>query len=978
VGAKFWGETPPATPVSPDEARAIAREVFGVDGEARPLGSNQETNLRIRGTVGDFVLKIANPAFGADVLDLQNSAMRHVAAAHTGLDVPVPIAAIDGGDLVRVPIRGIDHHVRLLTFVAGEMFSDAAYLGDGSLSSFGALAARLSGALATFDHPAADRILQYDTRHAERVVDCLAGSVADPDRRAAVTTISARAWAVLDPLAGQLRLQVVHADLADYNVVARRDGAGRLTPAGVIDFGDVVRSWLVADLATAVTSLLVRERRSPLLDACATVAGFHALTPLTEPEIASLWPLVAARACVLATGVDDILAADPGNDYARQEQPLDWLILRRAASVPFPLAEAALRAAVGLDAGATDAAAAVSRWRPVQPVIEIPVTARVIDLSVTSTLLPAATWTDPAATRTALQAAVPDGYGIAASGARLPLVRRDSSAETPSVRLGLDVFAPVGTPVRAPAAGVVIAADAASVVVRSGQVDITLAAIDPTVAAGDDVGVSDAIGVIATPAAEDSLPAHVHLRLTPSGLSAPALVTPTLAAAWQTLSPEPWPLLGTAAPAVPNGSAAALLTRREHVLAGVQQHYYAQPPRIERGWRHHLIDTSGRAYLDMVNNVAVLGHSHPTVTAAASRQFGLLNTNSRFSYDGIVSYAERIVALLPDPLDTVLFVNSGSEAVDLALRIVRNFTGGTATMCLSGGYHGWSTATDEISTALNDNPNAAGTRPPWVYPAPMPNLYRGEHRGPDAADRYADAVRDIIATLPDGPAAFIAEPQSGNAGGVELPAGYLTQVYAAVRAAGGLVISDEVQIGYGRTGSHFWGFQMHGVVPDVVTMAKATGNGHPIGFVVTRREIADRFAAQGSFFSSVAGSPVSAAVGIAVLDTIDAEDLQGNAFRVGARLSEGLAALARQHPMIGYVHGRGLYQGVELVRDRQTREPATAEAAAICERLRELGVIEHATGDHSNVLKVKPPLCITPESADFYLERLDEVLSSGW
>ena len=216
-----------------------------------------------------------------------------------------------------------------------------------------------------------------------------------------------------------------------------------------------------------------------------------------------------------------------------------------------------------------------------------------------------------------------------------------------------------------------------------------------------------------------------------------------------------------------------MIARRDRVVARVQQHYYADPPRIERGWRQHLIDTSGRAYLDMVNNVAVLGHSHPAVTAAAGRQFGLLNTNSRFSYDGIVSYAERIVDLLPDPLDTVLFVNSGSEAVDLALRIVRNFTGRKDTICLAGGYHGWSTATDEISTSLNDNPNAAATRPPWVYPAPMPNLYRGEHRGPDAADRYADAVRDILAGLPDGPAAFVAEPLSGNAGGVELPAGYL-------------------------------------------------------------------------------------------------------------------------------------------------------------------------------------------------------------
>ena len=977
MGAKFWGDTPPATAVSPDEARVIARDVFGIDGVATPLGSNQETNLRIRAGSGDFVLKIANPAFGADVLDLQNRAMMHVASANTGLAVPVPVAALDGDDLVRVPIRGTDHHVRLLTFVAGDMFSDAEYLGDDALGQFGALAARLSAALSTFEHPAADRTLQYDTRHAARVVEALAGSVADPDRRAAATDLSDRAWAALDPLVGELRSQVVHADLADYNVVAQRDDAGRLSPTGVIDFGDVVRSWLVADLSTAITSLLVRERRSPLLDACAVVAGFHALTPLTEAEIAALWPLVAARSTVLATSVDDILAADPGNHYAREEQPLDWLILRRAAAVPFALAEAALRRTVGLDSGPT--AAAVARWRPDRAVVELPADAPVIDVSVTTALLPDDTWTDPAATRAALDTALAGGSAVAGGGGCLPFTRRDSADETPSVHLGVDAFLRAGTPVHAPSAGVVVSATDGVVVLRCGDVDVTLAALAPTVGAGDAVAAGDLVGcVIEVPAELNPLPAHVHLQIAPAGVAAPGLVEPSLAAAWQSVSPEPWALLGRDPPAAPPTPADELIARRDRVVARVQQHYYAHPPRIERGWRQHLIDTSGRAYLDMVNNVAVLGHSHPAVTAAASRQFGLLNTNSRFSYDGIVSYAERIVELLPDPLDTVLFVNSGSEAVDLALRIVRNFTGRTDIICLAGGYHGWSTATDEISTSLNDNPNAAATRPPWVHPAPMPNLYRGEHRGPDAADRYADAVRDILAGLPEGPAAFVAEPLSGNAGGVELPPGYLPQVYQAVRAAGGLVISDEVQIGYGRTGSDFWGFQLHGVVPDVITMAKAAGNGHPIGFVVTRREIAERFAAQGSFFSSVGGSPVSCAVGIAVLDTIRDEDLQGNAARVGARLSAGLGALKQRHPLIGYVHGRGLYQGIELVRDPDTRAPATAAATAICERLRESGVIEHATGDHSNVLKVKPPLCITEQSADFFLERLDEVLTGGW
>ena len=978
MSAPFWGETPPATPVSPEEAVAIARDLFGLDAAASPLGSNQETNLRIEVAGGErYVLKVANPGFGDDVLDLQNKAMRHVARAGTGLKVPVPVPALDGSDLVRVPIRGRDHHVRLLSFVEGEMFSDAAYLGDEVLGRFGALAARLSGALATFDHAAADRTLQYDSRHAARVVDRLAGSVVDPARRADATRLSDRAWTALEPVARDLRVQVVHADLADYNVVAERDLAGRLAPVGVIDFGDVVRSWLVADLATAITSLLVRERRSPLLDACAVVAGFSAVTPLTEPEVAALWPLVTARASVLATSVDDILAADPDNAYAREEQPLDWLILDRAASVPFPLAEAALRQAVGLDPGPMTVA--VARWRPERPVVDLPADAPWLDLSITTGLLPEATWTDREATRAAIEAALTDGYAVAGGGAALPFVLRDAAAEPASVRLGTDAFVPVGTAVRAPAGCRVVDAGDRAVVLRCGAVDVRLSGLEPTVAPGATTTAGDVIGrVLESRADVDPLPAHLHLQLTPAGLAAPDRVEPSLAAAWSALSPDSSVLLGVAAPDTSTVSGDELLLRRDAVVARVQQHFYAHPPLLQRGWRHHLVDASGRAYLDMVNNVTVLGHSHPYVTAAASRQLGLLNTNSRFSYEGIVSYAERIVELLPDPLDTVFLVNSGSEAVDLALRIVRSATGRKDTICLAGGYHGWTTATDEISTSLNDNPDARDTRPSWVHLAPMPNLYRGEHRGPDAADRYADAVRGIVARLPQGPATFVAEPLSGNAGGVEIPPGYLPQVYDAVRAAGGLVISDEVQIGYGRTGGHFWGFEMHGVIPDVVTMAKAAGNGHPIGFVATRREIAEQFSSQGSFFSSVGGSPVSSAIGIAVLDALRDEDLQGNAARVGAHLSTRLAELAEKHPIVGYVHGRGLYQGVELVRDPETREPATEEATAICERLRELGVIDHATGDSSNVLKVKPPLCITHDSADYFVDRLDEVLTNGW
>jgi 4-aminobutyrate aminotransferase-like enzyme len=388
-----------------------------------------------------------------------------------------------------------------------------------------------------------------------------------------------------------------------------------------------------------------------------------------------------------------------------------------------------------------------------------------------------------------------------------------------------------------------------------------------------------------------------------------------------------------------------------------------------RGWRNRLYDAHGREYLDMVNNVAVLGHSHPAVAEAASRQLRLLNTNSRFLLDSITRFAERLAGLVPDPLGAVFLVSSGSEANELALRIARTVTGRTDVLAVEGAYHGWTSATFGVSTSPADDPDDP---PSWLRVVPQPNPYRGA-LGADAGP-YADAVRDSAA----GAAALIAEPVLGNAGGVMPPTGYVEQAYAHVRRAGGLCIADEVQVGYGRLGHWFWAFEGQGVVPDIVTVAKATGNGHPVGVVITTPEIADVFGDRHSFFSSVGGTPVSCEIGIAVLDAIRDERLQENARDVGARLRAGLEELAERHALIGAVHGAGLYLGVELVRDHRTLEPATEEAYALCERLRELGVIDQPTGDHENVLKVKPPLCISAEDADAFVARLDRVLSEGW
>lgn len=421
--------------------------------------------------------------------------------------------------------------------------------------------------------------------------------------------------------------------------------------------------------------------------------------------------------------------------------------------------------------------------------------------------------------------------------------------------------------------------------------------------------------------------------------------------------------------------ARAVQERREAHLAEVQEHYYAAPPQIERGWQNYLISTEPRVYLDMVNNVTSIGHAEPGLADAVAQQLRRLNTNSRFHYEGVARFADELAATLPEPLDTVFLVNSGSEAVDLAIRVAMAATGRHDVVAVREAYHGWTFASDAVSTSIADNPNALDTRPEWVHTVPAPNSYRGTHRDADAR-KYGPEAAKLIRGIKRPLAGLVAETWYGNAGGVELPEGYLQEVYAAVRERGGLAIADEVQVGYGRLGDWFWGFESQGVVPDVVAVAKSMGNGYPLGAVITSRAVADRYREGGYFFSSTGGSPVSSVVGSYVLNRVRQPEFRANVREVGAHLKARLQQLAERYPLIGAVHGNGLYLGTEFVLDRASREPATAQTAEICNRLLAEGVIMQPTGDYQNVLKIKPPLCVTRADADFFVDALDRVLAA--
>jgi 4-aminobutyrate aminotransferase-like enzyme/Ser/Thr protein kinase RdoA (MazF antagonist) len=959
--------------VSLTDAQTLLAEFYRLHGDIRELGSQQDRNFLIDTGAERFVLKVTRAEYPYAELEAQNLAMIHLRSLDLGLDIPEPVATQTGEYIPECEIAGSRYWLRLLTFLDGQPLTKQKFLAPEQVAALGDVTARIALGLRDFNHPGLDRQLQWDLRRAGPVALHLLKSVSDQAQRDRIAKAMIVAVKRLQPVAADLRLHAIHHDITDDNIVARPGPSGRLLPAGVIDFGDVINGWVVADLAVACAALLHHANGDPFFILPA-VRAFHARYPLKEAELVALWPLIVARAGVLVASSEQQLSIDPDNEYVLGNAAHEWEIFETATSVPHALMEGAILDIAGLSPTEND----IAFVTPLLPDVA-PENLRLTDLSVTSTDLVRDDWADQEIDWKLLaRAAMETGFSSTRYGEyRLSYTRPLSQRAPATFALHIDMCLPSGTRAVAPF-DAVLKRNGHHLVLSAPDLALHLDGIDCAMENGATLAAGDTIGTIAGAAGGIG---GLRIQLCrDTDLIPPLFARPQQSAVWSRLCPSPSALLGVGVDA-PTPQSETLLDRRKKSFAKPQKNYYAHPPQIERGWKEHLFDVTGRAYLDMVNNVSILGHGHPVLAAAVGHQWSLLNTNSRFHYAAVAEFSDRLAALAPEGLDTVFLVNSGSEAVDLALRLAWAHSGQRNILSLLEAYHGWTVASDAVSTSIADNPQALETRPDWVHPVLSPNTYRGKFRGNGSTEGYVAAVADVLAGIEargEGLAGFIAESVYGNAGGIPLPEGYLEQVYGMVRARGGLCIADEVQVGYGRLGHHFWGFEQQGVVPDIITIAKGMGNGQPLGAVITSRAVADSLEKEGYFFSSSGGSPVSCVVGMTVLDIMQQEDLQRNARETGDHLKARLEALGQRFPLVGAVHGMGLYLGLEFVRDRETLEPATEETAAICDRLLDLGVIMQPTGDHLNVLKIKPPLCLTRESADFFVEALETVLSEGW
>jgi 4-aminobutyrate aminotransferase-like enzyme/Ser/Thr protein kinase RdoA (MazF antagonist) len=1008
---------PPA--VSEATAARLARELYDLAASATALPGEHDHNFALNTSSGErLVLKVMHPARERSLVDLQAAALAHLEQSAPELAVP-RVRPTRAGDVV-APAEvegGPPRLVWLLTHLPGRPLAEARPRTPRLLADLGRLLGRLDAALADFDHPGARRELKWDLGRAGWIRAHL-GAIEDPGRRALVEGALDRYEAEVVPALPGLRRGVIHNDANDWNVVVG-DARSSPRPVGLIDFADTLHTVTAAEPAIAAAYALMGQG-DPLAAASAVVAGYHEAHPLAPEEIAVLFPLIETRLAVSVTNAALMAARRPGDRYVRISEVPAWAALEALARIPPRLAHYALRNACGLPPvpGAADVVAWLrERAASAAPVLEHDLRATpcvVFDLSVGSVFLGA----DPQNARTGPltrrllaemgRAGVPVGVGrygevrglytapaFAAGGGPLD--------ERRTVHLGVDLFVAAGSAVHAPLDGTVhLVADNDApqdygplVVLRHdagggrslftlyghlGEECLTVLRV------GDEVKAGQVIATVGAPPANGDWPPHLHfqviLDLLDLGAAFPGVTRPGQAAVFRALSPDPSVIVGIPAERQAAAAPAAVeetLAARCRLLGPSLRLSYAAPLKIVRGWRQFLYDETGRAYLDVYNNVPLVGHSHPRVVRAAAEQLALLNTNTRYLHDRVLEYGERLRRLLPEPLGVFFFLSSGSEANELALRLARTHTGRQDVVVLEHAYHGHTGGLVDVSPYKFDGPGGRGRRP-FVHVAPLPDDYRGRYRrdDPERGPKYARHVAEIVeemAARGAGPAAFLAESMPSTAGQIVLPPGYLTEAYRVVRAAGGLCIADEVQVGFGRLGSAFWGFETQGVVPDVVVLGKPIGNGFPLAAVATTAEVARSFDNGMEFFSTFGGNPVAAAVGLAVLDVLEEERLPDNARRVGEHLEARLTALQDRHPVVGDVRGMGLFLGVELVRDRRTLEPATAEAHHVVNRLRERGVLTGTDGPFANVLKIRPPLCLTMEDADLFVGLLADVLS---
>ena len=781
------------------------------------------------------------------------------------------------------------------------------------------------------------------------------------------------------PKLKELPHQLIHNDANDWNIVTTESGPS------LIDFGDAIFAPRIIGLAVAAAYIAL-ESDDPTLSTTHLIRGYHMIAPLTPGELELLFDCITIRIASSIANAALQLSQNPENNYLSISQDRTPATLAKLLATNSNYALYRFRNAAGYDANPNSKKIRqyLTLKSDIKDVVSPPfkdATKIWIDWSIDNPNLPR--------TSEAVAKILKDSnsqVGIGRYCENRKVYESDAfAAEDPNARtfhLGVDLWMYAGAPVYAPLDGTIELFNDNTAYLDYGPVVILRHTTDdgtpfftlyghlsktslPNWSIGKTIKAGELIGWMGTEEENVGWPPHTHFQLITDlcgmGIDIYGVAPRQEVALWRSISLDPNLILR-----IPQGvdahsqlSKATISNERKTVISQNLSLNFKKPLHITRGEGAFLIDETGRKYLDLVNNVAHVGHCHPRVVEAGARQMSLLNTNTRFLHQNIIEYARSLTSTLPDPLSVVFFVNSGSEANDLALRLAHAHTKARGVIALRHAYHGHTQSVVDISPYKFLGKGGAG-KPDHVEVAELPK------------ENYLTDFKETLQRLNQPLSAFFSESIVSTAGQIVLPKGYLNDVYKLIRERGGVCVSDEVQIGLGRVGEKFWGFQLQDVIPDIVTMGKPLGNGHPLAAVVTTPEIASSFNNGMEYFNTFGGNPVSTAIGQAVFDVVQDEGLQRNAHVVGEYLRSCVRSLAKDHAIISDVRGHGLFIGVEFMKDPKT--PATSEVADLMEFALTRGVMLSCDGPANNVLKIKPPLIITEKEVDLFVNVLDEWL----
>ena len=997
--------------ISIKEILKILELNFDVKGSIKELVGEVDYNFKVESKCGkNYLLKISGPNFESDYIDFQINLLEYL-NKNCEIEITKSELTIEGSRSCIVKDGlGRDRCVRLLSWVEGRLWSSVNPINKSLRKELGYKAAILSNSLINFKHSFSKREIEWDISNSLWVEDHL--DKFDTDQKKILKTF------IIDfkknlPLYNDLTKSIIHNDINDNNIIVSND---LLNPSvkSIIDFGDSVYTQTINDLAVTC-SYGIMNVNDPLAACCEIISGYNNISSITDNELKLLYNLIAMRLVISVTKSLINRFKEPDNKYLLVSEKPAWELLKKWVEVDSEFAYYSYRKACDLNAhpeqnnfykwalenrfSVTDLFSSIKKNKLYK-----------IDLSVGSKWIGGRNEIEDLELFQykieKLQKKYPDK--IITGGYLEPRSIYSSNSyekignygdESRTIHLGLDFWLPPGTKVNSMFHGEIVVAVndkghkeyGGLLILKHNIQDLEFYTLygHNTVESvlknkvGSKVKKGDVIAEIGNYPENGNWAPHLHFQIILSMLNYkidyPGVCYFNQMEIWKDLCPDPNLLFKSIdLDNDKHESDEELIKYRHKNLGKSLKLHYDKPIHIVRGEGVYLIDYYGRKYLDTVNNVAHVGHENESVVSEGQNQMSILNTNSRYLHKNINDFTKELLKTLPKELSIVHFVNSGSEANELAVRMMKSHTGENDIIVSEHGYHGNTNICVDISSYKFDGKGGNGA-PEHTHVIPMPSKFNGKYQGENSVDDYVGEIEKCIENIKTKKrklGGFIIEPIISCGGQVELPKGFLKKSYEIIRKNGGICISDEVQVGCGRLGKSFWGFQLHDVVPDIITIGKPLGNGHPIGAVVCTKEIAESFANGMEFFNTFGGNPVSCSIATQVLKVVENQNLQENAKIVGEYFKKELKKLTNEFDLIGDVRGQGLFLGIELI--DQKMNSLQKKTKYIINRLKKFGILSNLDGPKNNVIKIKPPLTFHKDNCDKFIFYIRKILKEDY